>query len=109
MRIILALLALSFNAADNFTTYRCLQQPVAGFEVYEANPLAAWGFQTVGLANGLWLEMALCLVAVGFLLSSRMLPRTLTTALLVVLAILPAAAVINNLTVMQELGIGLLD
>jgi len=107
MRIVLALLALGFNAADNFTTYRCLNQAIPGFEVYEANPLAAWGFSLLGLEAGLWIEMGLCLVATAFLVFSRMFPRPLTTVLLVVLAVLPAGAVLNNLTVMHELGIPL--
>jgi len=107
MRFVLALLALVFNAADNFTTYLCLNRPIDGFEVYEANPLAAWGFHWIGLEVGLILEMLLCVVAVGFLVYSQMLPRRVTLGLLVLLTVLPAGAALNNLTVMRELGIGL--
>jgi len=107
MRFVLAFLAIGFNAADNFTTYRCLRRPIEGFEVYEANPLAAWGFGMVGLETGLVLEMLLCVLATAFLLCSRLLPRRLTIVLLVLLAVLPAGAVVNNLTVMGELGIPL--
>ena len=103
MRALLAGLALIFNAADNLTTYACLRDPLPG--VYEANPIAAWGFGVLGLEVALVVEMALCLLAVGFLVSSSLLPARLRAGLLVLLAVLPAGAVINNLTVMRELGI----
>jgi len=107
MRALLALMALAFNAVDNLTTYLCLRRPIVGFEVYEANPFAAWGFDLVGLETGLILEMGVCAGAILFLLRSRLLDPRVRMTLLALLAVLPAGAVLNNLTVMRELGIPL--
>jgi len=103
MRFVLALLALVFNAADNWTTYVCLTTPVSVYDVYEANPLAAWGFDTIGLGLGLWIEMGLCVIATSFLLWSNLLDLRVRIALLALLAILPAGAAVNNLLVMRDL------
>ncbi len=53
MRFLLGVLVMVFNVADNTTTFLCLRQPVPGFEVFEANPLARWLFEVLGLAEGL--------------------------------------------------------
>ena len=50
---LLALLTLMLSASDHWTTYLCLRRPVDGFDVTEANPLAAWLFDSVGLVEGL--------------------------------------------------------
>jgi hypothetical protein len=105
MRFLLAALAFMFNAADNLTTYWCLSAPIDGFEIYEANPLAAWGFQLVGLELGLWIETVLCGAAILFLLYSPLFGFRARMALLAVLAALPAGAAANNLLVMRELRI----
>ena len=105
MRFLLAALAFLFNAADNLTTYWCLSSPIDGFEIYEANPLAAWGFQLIGLEFGLWLETVLCGAAILFLLYSPLFGFRARMALLAVLAALPAGAAANNLLVMRELRI----
>lgn len=105
MRFVLAVLAFLFNAADNLTTYLCLRSPIDGFEIYEANPLAAWGFNMVGLELGLWIETALCGAAILFLVYSPLFGFRARMALLAVLAALPAGAAANNLLVMRELQI----
>ncbi len=105
MRFVLAGLAFLFNAADNLTTYLCLREPIEGFEIYEANPLAAWGFHMVGLEAGLWIETVLCAAAILFLLHSPLFGFRARMALLAVLAALPAGAAANNLLVMRELQI----
>ena len=105
MRFALAAGALIMNALDNLTTYRCLDNPIPGFEVYEANPLAAWGFDMVGLELGLWIETALCGAAILFLVYSPLFGFRARMALLAVLAALPAGAAANNLLVMRELQI----
>jgi hypothetical protein len=107
MRFVLAALAFLFNAADNFTTYLCLRSPVEGFEIYEANPLAKWGFDRVGVGTGLWIETVLCAAAIAFLVYSKMFQLRTRIALLAVLAALPAGAALNNLLVMRELQISL--
>ena len=59
MHVWLGALVVLFNLADNATTFLCLRAPVPGFEVVEANPAAAWLFETVGLRQGLLLEICI--------------------------------------------------
>jgi hypothetical protein len=105
MRLGLAGVALLCNGLDNLTTYACLSTDVPGVEMYEANPLAAWAFGTIGLAQGLVLEMVLCLVAVLFLIRSSGLAQRLRYGLLAGLAILPGAAALWNFHVMWTVGV----
>jgi hypothetical protein len=107
MRFALAGMALLMNALDNFTTFACLRRPVVGFEVYEANPLARWGFDLFGLVPGLILEMALSGVAIWFLLQTQSFSRSTRMSLLAAMAVLPTWAVVNNLRVMHALGMGM--
>ena len=105
MRFVLGALVLILNSLDNATTFLCLRQPVAGFEVIESNPLARWLFDAVGLAQGLVFESAITVGAVTFLVLTRALPRRVQMLLLVVLTVLPAWAVVNNLQVMAAIGV----
>lgn len=101
----LGLLVLLFNVVDNATTFLCLRSPVPGYEVIEANPLARWLFDSMGLIPGLVFEMAITTGAVGFLVLSPRIPAGWRFGLLVVLAVLPAYASFNNLQIMQLLGV----
>ena len=101
MRFVLGALVLVFNCLDNATTFLCLREPVAGFEVFEANPVARVLFDSVGLLEGLLLEMGVTSVAVGFLVFSNRLPQRVKLALLGVLVVLPAWASLNNLLVIR--------
>jgi hypothetical protein len=105
MRFAIAGVALIMNALDNFTTFACLRTEVTGFEVYEANPLAAYGFAKMGLVPGLVFEMVLTTVAIGFLLQSRSFDLRVRLAILIAMAVLPAWAVVNNVQVMQSIGV----
>ena len=107
MRFILGGLVLAFNLLDNATTYVCLDQPVPGYEVVEANPLARWLFDNLGLLEGLILETALTGAAVVFLVVSPALSSRLRIGILALLVALPALASWNNLQVIDELGIAL--
>lgn len=102
---ILALLTVLVSAADHWTTYLCLRAPVPGWRVAEANPLADWLFQTLGLVPGLLLDTAVTLGAVGFLLSTSAIPRALRAAFLAVVTVWTAVAVMNNVQAMQALGL----
>lgn len=106
MRFFLGGLVLLMNTLDNATTFVCLRAPVDGFEVVEANPLARWLFDAVGLVHGLMLESLMTVAAVGFLVLTQTLPSEVRTALLLVLSVLPAWAVANNLSVMAAIGVG---
>ena len=101
MRVLLGTLVVLFNLADNATTFLCLRAPVPGFEVIEANPAAAWLFDSIGLQQGLVLEMLVTTVAIGFLVATERISPRVKIALLVVLAALPAWAAVNNWLVIQ--------
>jgi hypothetical protein len=107
MRFLLGGLILLFNVLDNATTYLCLRAPAENFEVFEANPVARWVFEQVGLAEGLALEMLITAAAVCFLTLTPRIPSPVKLALLGLLAVLPAWAAMNNLHVMQAIGIGI--
>jgi hypothetical protein len=101
MRIALGILVVLLNVADNTTTFLCLHAPVPGYEVAEANPAAAWLFDTIGLVPGLVFEMAVTTAAIAFLVATTHVPHRLKIALLAVLAALPLWAVINNVWVIH--------
>lgn len=105
MRFLLGVLAVVLNLLDNTTTFLCLREPVNGFEVFEANPVARWIFDAVGLLEGLMIETVITTAAVAFLVLTRRIPRNARIALLLMLALLPAWAVANNLQVIHEVGL----
>jgi hypothetical protein len=102
---ILAALALILTALDNWTTYVCLRAPVSGWIVQEANPIGARLFESVGLVPGLSIDLAVTLVAVGFLLRSRKLSQTASACCLSLIAISTAVGVGNNLRAISDLGL----
>ena len=108
MRFALAGAALLLNAMDNFTTFRCLTDPVSRHGVYEANPLASWAFDQIGLLPGLMVDTVLATLAVGFLLFSGAFDLRIRLGILVVMVGASGWAVVNNLGVMQTLGLALL-
>jgi hypothetical protein len=102
---LLAALALLLSAADHWTTYLCLRSPVTGFEITEANPIAAWLFHSVGLVEGLMIDSALTIGALVFLITTDRLPRVAKLAFLVAVVGWTAFAVANNLKAIQLLGL----
>jgi hypothetical protein len=105
MRFLLGVLAVVLNLLDNTTTFLCLRAPVNGFEVFEANPVARWIFDAVGLFEGLMIETVITTAAIAFLVLTSRIPRNARLALLLVLALLPAWAVANNLQVIYDVGL----
>lgn len=101
----LALAYLFLTAADHWTTYVCLRQPVPGFQVTEANPVAAWLFDAVGLVPGLALDSVVTIGAVAFLLTTARLPKLAKALFLLALCAWTAAAVANNLDTAAILGL----
>ena len=102
---ILALLTLLLSAADHWTTYLCLRQPVSGWQVAEANPLADWLFGAVGLVPGLMIDSAVTLLAVGFLLATRQIPQVAKGVFFAVVIAWTGFAVVNNFQAIQTLGL----
>jgi len=107
MHVVLGILVVLLNLADNATTFLCLRAPVPGFEVIEANPAAAWLFNSVGLLPGLALEMAVTTLAIAFLVATTRLSPRAKVALLVVLAALPAWAAVNNVLVIRATNLAI--
>jgi hypothetical protein len=103
--LILAVLTLLLAAADHWTTYLCLRQPIEGWLVLEANPISQWLFTTIGLVPALLLDSALTLAAVLFLAKSRILPVPAKGIFFGVVITWTAFAVANNLDAIQTLGL----
>lgn len=101
----LATVTLLVSAADHWTTYLCLRSPIHGFEVSEANPIAAYLFQSVGLVEGLAVDSLLTLAAVCFLLTTRRMPRAAKVVLLATVIGWTSFAVANNLHAIYLLGL----
>ena len=101
----LALAVLVLSSADHWTTYLCLRGPVEGFDVTEANPLAAWLFDTLGLLPGLAIDALVTLAAVAFLVVTHRLPDPVKLLFLVGVAAWTASAVTNNMNALRDLGI----
>ncbi|MDH3519910.1 MAG: hypothetical protein OEM49_05575 [Myxococcales bacterium] len=102
---ILAILTLILSAADHWTTYLCLSQPVDGWLVSEANPLADWLFSSYGLIEGLLIDSAVTVLAVGFLLTTRQLPELAKGLFFALVIAWTGFAVLNNLQAIQALGL----
>ena len=102
---LLALAALLLSAADHWTTYLCLRRPVDGWLVSEANPISDWLFTELGLVPGLLVDSAVTLVAVAFLVTTPLLPRTVKGVFFVFVIGWTAYAVVNNLEAIEALGL----
>jgi hypothetical protein len=100
-----AALALLFALLDHWTTWLCLRAPIPGWEVREANPLAAWLFGSVGLAEGLWVDSLVTLFAVLLVARTQKVSRAVKLVLLGLLITTSAFAVANNFGVIQRLGL----
>jgi hypothetical protein len=101
----LAIATLAVSAADHWTTYVCLRQPVSGWQVTEANPISEWLFQTVGLVPGLLVDSAVTVCAVAFLLTTRRLPALIKKVFFCLVVVSTSYAVINNYRAIDALGI----
>ena len=102
---VLAFVTLALSAADHWTTYVCLRQPVSGWEITEANPISEWLFQTVGLVPGLLVDSLVTVSAVIFLLTTRRLPDFAKKAFFGIVVCSTGYAVINNYRAIEALGI----
>ena len=104
---LLASVALLFSLADHWTTYLCLRGVVSGWEVTEANPLAAWLFHRFGLAGGLWIDTVVTFAALVFLVRTSRLAEAVKLIALGVLIGTTGWAVANNLDAVQRLGLSI--
>ena len=101
----LAGVTLLLTGADHWTTYQCLRAPVIGWNVVEANPIADWLFNGVGLVAGLAIDSVVTLLAIGFLLTTARFANGLKLSLLGFISATTGYAVLNNFQAMANLGI----
>ncbi len=102
---VLAIATLVLSAADHWTTYLCLRQPVSGWQVTEANPISDWLFQSIGLVPGLLIDSVVTVSAVAFLLTTRRLPNFVKKTFFCLVVASTGYAVINNYRAIEALGI----
>jgi len=102
---VLAGSSLLLTGVDHVTTWLCLRDPVSGWDVTEANPIADWLFQSTGLVPGLAIDSVVTLAAVGFLLFTAALPQSIKVAFLALITLTTGYAVLNNLRAMTEMGL----
>lgn len=105
MVVFLALFVLAFSAADHWTTYLCLREPVLGWQVTEANPISAFLFEVIGLGPGLWIDTVATLIGMAFLVRTRLVPEEVKVLFLFVVVASTAYAVQNNLGALHQLGL----
>lgn len=101
----LASLTLLLTAADHWTTYLCLRAPVEGWAVAEANPIAEWLFDTVGLVPGLAIDSVVTIFAIAFLLTTPRVPKAVKGAFFVCVVFWTCHAVVNNMQAIRMLGL----
>ena len=105
---ILVALTLLLTAADHWTTYLCLRTPIAGWRVAEANPIAEWLFQSVGLVPGILLDSAVTVAAIACLLATTLVPHAAKAGFFLIVIVWTGWAVINNVKAILVMGISLL-
>jgi hypothetical protein len=101
----LAVIVIVLTSLDHFTTWLCLNQPVEGWSVTEANPLSDFLFSEFGLAQGLALDSAVTLALLLMLVRTDLLSRRAKVASLVLLMATTGYAVVNNLQAVRALGL----
>jgi hypothetical protein len=98
-------LAFLFALLDHLTTWLCLRTPIPGWEIREANPLAAWLFGRVGLVEGLAIDTGVTALALVLVAYAARMPRAARLSLLGLLIGSSAFAVANNLDVIRQIGL----
>jgi hypothetical protein len=100
---VFAITTILLTAADHWTTFVCLRAPIDGWSVAEANPIAQWLFGWAGLANGLLIDSVITLLAVFFLATTHLFPRTVKISFLAIISMSTGYAVINNLGAISQM------
>jgi hypothetical protein len=101
----LAAMTLILTGADHWTTYLCLRNPVAGWNIVEANPVVDLLFRGTGLVGGLVIDTAFTIFAVSFVLHTRRFSGPVKQGFLALIVMTTGYAVANNFQAISELGI----
>jgi hypothetical protein len=105
MLYMLVALTLLLTMADHWTTYLCLRAPVPGWDVSEANPLADWLFQSLGLVPAILLDSVVTLAAIVFLLGTTLIPRAAKGSFFALVVAWTGWAVVNNMKAILAMGL----
>lgn len=105
IRTILIASIVVLMCVDHLTTWLCLSQPVAGWAVSEANPIAEWIFASAGLVPGLLIDTLVTLAALTFVAATPRFSAPLKTSMLSFVTLVSGYAVTNNMLVIADLGI----
>ena len=106
IRTILIASIVVLTCADHLTTWLCLSEPVEGWTVSEANPIARWIFLSAGLVPGLLIDTLITVAALTFVAATPRFSPTLKTSMLSFVTLVSFYAVTNNVLVIADLGIG---
>ena len=99
----LALLLATFG--DHLTTWMCLREPVPGWSITEANPIAAYLFEVFGLGVGLMIDSLTTILAVTWVYRTSMFPDKIKIGCGLAATAVTIFAVVNNLKAMFAIGI----
>lgn len=102
---LLTLTTILLTGADHWTTYLCLHQPIDGWIVTEANPIAELLFESAGLAVGLAIDSLVTLAAVLFLVTTSLFHRQVKMGFLGIITLSTGYAVVNNLGAISRMGL----
>ena len=103
MLMLLNLLVIFLNVADNYTTFRFIHATQGEFVVVEGNPVMRVLIENLGLESALVLEMAILTFVATYIATTDQLARKVRFWTLVTLALLPLWAVSNNIQVARSL------
>jgi len=100
-----AAMTILLTCADHWTTYICLNAPIEGWAVSEANPIASWLFDWAGLGTGLMIDSLVTLGAIAFLSMTRVFDHGVKVGLLAIICVSTGYAVFNNLGAISQMGL----
>ena len=105
LKILFVLLILAF-LGDNISTYFALSLPAKeGLLISEANPIAAWIFEAMGLVKGLIFEFVLSIGLLYWLMGVKTIPYKWKVVIFAGILIPTVYAVINNIGVLTLVGV----
>lgn len=105
LKILFVLIILA-NLGDNFSTYWALTLPAKeGMLITEANPIAAWIFEAMGLVKGLIFEFVLGIGLIWWLMGVKDIPYRWKVVIFAGILIPTVYAVINNIGVLTSAGV----